>query len=262
MKRLFSVIVISVAVMLAFAAADVRYFVGRSEVPADFWLSLPDSVRNLVAESDMDSVVVRSVELKINYVLDSVTEPGKFRIAERPREELERLLASLAAFSERREGEVLKLRVGDVAPQFSAIKNQGGAMVDGMLIRGKCYLLTFWATWCGNCLKELRREFIPAIADSFIEDKDFRFVPICIDADTAALSRFFATERGRGWSYLQPVTFIDVDRRANACFTTAGIMPLNVVVGKDGRIKYIHTGAVTDSLGLSKIRHAIEEGLE
>lgn len=262
MKRLFSIIFMSCTVMVAIVFADVRYFIGKTEVPADFWLLVPDSVRNLVAESDMDSVVVKSIELRINYVLDSITEPGKFKIAVRPQEELEAILKMLAARTAKKEDDVLKLRVGDMAPQFSVIENNGGSMKDGIPVPGKCYLLTFWATWCGNCLKELQPDFVPAVAHSYAENRDFRFVPICIDTDSEMLAQFFTTERGSRWSFLQPITLIDVERRANSLFARAGVMPLNVVVGRDGRIKYIHTGALTDSIGLGKLSEAIKAGLE
>lgn len=41
----------------------------------------------------------------------------------------------------------------------------------------------------------------------------------------------------------------------------SGIMPLNIVIGKDGVIKYIHSGKITAEEELSELRNAIISGL-
>ncbi|MCM1077828.1 MAG: TlpA family protein disulfide reductase [Bacteroides sp.] len=154
-----------------------------------------------------------------------------------------------------------RLHLGDSVPNFNVIRNPGGAVVEDVLHTGKCYLINFWATWCGNCLLELLPTEIPQFAEKFIDDKDFVFLPICIDTSSDELESFFNSERGERWKHLKYVTTLDQDRTANSIFAEAGHLPLTVVVGKNGRIVYIHIGRISTKNEFDELEKAIVAGL-
>ena len=89
----------------------------------------------------------------------------------------------------------------------------------------------------------------------------FHFIPICIDATTDDLHIFFNGQLGSKWRYLSEITYLDTDRKANEKYGESGIMPLNVVIGKDGKILFVHSGSIKDKESLSALYEAIKSGL-
>lgn len=103
---------------------------------------------------------------------------------------------------------------------------------------------------------------IPSIVERFSDDESFHFIPICIDATADDLQDFFSSQSGSNWRYLSEITYLDTERKANEKYGESGVMPLNVVIGKDGNILYIHSGFIKDEDGLFSLYDVIKSGLQ
>ena len=245
--------------ILALAQVPTKYFIGKSEVSEAMFRNVPANLITGTESYDYDSLRIRKLNITYTHYLDSVSTPGEFIIRKRTPEQIAELSQLFNESYENRK--IIKLNIGDTVPNISLVKNIGGDTIPNILCPDKCYLLNFWATWCGNCLKELQPEYIPAITDKFVNEKDFQFLPICIDTTKEDLRQFFESEAGKRYDWLKYLTYLDIDRQANNIFADSGIMPLNVVIGRDGKIKFIKTGRLKDS-ELSTLEEAIRYGLK
>lgn len=260
MRKIIVTIVVSVTFMVT-AEIPHQYYIGNSEVDPVFWHSIPDSIRKQCASEkwNYDSVVLEILHLPIEYYLDSIE--GEKIIKRRTDKDVaimkERLMRVKQASSET----VFRLKLGDTIPNFSVTKNPGGGVVKNIIRSGKCYLINFWATWCGNCLMELLPSEIPHLAEEFIDDKDFVFLPICIDSSLIELKTFFNSEGGKRWKHIEYLTFLDKERKANSLFAESGHLPLTIIVGKDGRIKYLNVGKIHTEKQYEELRESIIMGL-
>lgn len=117
------------------------------------------------------------------------------------------------------------------------IKDSKGASVpfNQTIEPGKVTLVSFWATWCVPCKKEIKaiREKLPA----WHKAADFNYMAVSEDDSRAsAMARSYA--RSQGWdfpSYLDPNN--DLKRSIN--FQN---VPFSVIIDKSGKIVYMHTG--------------------
>lgn len=237
------------------------YYVGKTKVTSEFWHQMPDSIDYITSEFNYDTVVVKARELPLTHYIDSVSRPGGYVLCKRSPEAIAELEQIFAMINQERRAQSLGLSVGDAAPQIELTKYKNGCDVDDFIVPGRCYLLSFWATWCGHCLQELKPDFIPYVANKFTDNPDFHFVPVCIDTSSEELDAFFKSDLGRKWLYLSDITYLDTDRKANEKFGESGIMPLNVVIGKDGSIRYIQSGALKDEAQLTELSEAIQSAL-
>jgi thiol-disulfide isomerase/thioredoxin len=100
---------------------------------------------------------------------------------------------------------------------------------------GKVTLVSFWATWCVPCKKEIKniREQMAEVK----QEADFNFVTVSIDESRAeGLVRSYA--KSQGWDfpyYIDPNS--DLKRSLN--FQT---VPFTIIVDKNGKIVYMHSG--------------------
>ena len=101
--------------------------------------------------------------------------------------------------------------------------------------KDKVTLISFWATWCVPCKKEIKnvREKLP----NWKSETDFNFVTISIDESRAeGLVRSYA--KSQGWDfpyYIDPNS--DLKRSLN--FQT---VPFTMVIDKNGKVAYMHSG--------------------
>lgn len=101
--------------------------------------------------------------------------------------------------------------------------------------KDKVTLVSFWATWCVPCKKEIKnvREKLP----KWKEETDFNFVTVSIDESRAeGLVRSYA--KSQGWDfpyYIDPNS--DLKRSLN--FQT---VPFTMIIDKTGKVAYMHSG--------------------
>lgn len=262
MKRYCLFLLIALLATTLLAAVPIRYYVGKVEVPESFWNQMPDSIDYITSEFNYDSLIVKSRELPFTYYIDSVSDPRKYILSKRPPEVIAELECTFAIINKNHREQSLLLSVGETTPQIHLFRYKDKSISDNPIVPGHCYLLSFWATWCGNCLKELEPEHIPSIAERFSNDESFHFIPICIDATVNDLQDFFSSQLGRKWRYLSEITYLDTERKANEKYGESGVLPLNIVIGKDGKIRYIHSGSINDEEGLSTLYEVIKSGLQ
>jgi thiol-disulfide isomerase/thioredoxin len=130
-----------------------------------------------------------------------------------------------------------KLKVGDAAPAWNVTTWMNGAEVKGY-DKDKVYVVEFWATWCGPCIKAM-----PHLAELQAEHKKDGLVVIGMttkdENNTADAVKKFVDERGPKLGYV--FAFCDNTKTDEAFMQAAqqdGI-PCSFVVGKDGKIAYI-----------------------
>lgn len=100
---------------------------------------------------------------------------------------------------------------------------------------GRVTLVSFWATWCVPCKKEIKN--IRLKLPEWRQETDFDYVTISIDESRAeGLVRSYAVSQGWDFPY-----FIDPnsDLKRSLNFQT---VPFTLVVGKDGKVGYMHSG--------------------
>ena len=106
------------------------------------------------------------------------------------------------------------------------------ATLDLSAYKGKVVYLDFWASWCGPC-----KESFPWLMQlqGAHSAKDLAVIAVNVDHDRAKADAFLE----QTGSDLQVV--YDPDGKLAEKFNIKG-MPSAVVIGRDGRIHYRHTG--------------------
>lgn len=142
-----------------------------------------------------------------------------------------RLLAAvaLACFAAAARGEAV---VGRMAPDALGI-DRDGAQHSLQEYRGKVVLLSFWASWCGYCLKEL--PIIENVQRKIGKDR-VEVVALNVDKDHA---KYVAMRRKLKRFELTLTT--DDERRAADAYGVNGL-PHLVMIDKEGRVGYVHVG--------------------
>lgn len=262
MKR-FLMLLAALAVALAAHAQQGRYYVDGREVTTEEFRALP---MNRVAKMD----VAEEGGTKVFRVTLKSEEKSEEKLAATPvrpeKGELDLTVDSDLPFEERLARAIRRvydqttlLKEGDRAADFTAARYAGGEVSPGDY-RGKVVLLTFWATWCGPCLKELAPDALPAeVLDRFRGDDDFRFLPVAYTDTPQSLDAFFASEKGAAYAWLKELTAMDPDKTIHALFATQSI-PRSFVIGRDGRIVYGSLGAAAGET--QRIAEAIATALK
>jgi thiol-disulfide isomerase/thioredoxin len=97
---------------------------------------------------------------------------------------------------------------------------------------GKVVVLSFWASWCGPCRKEL--PMLEGIAQTAGKD---RVQVLAINIESLDIYRKLAPKS----SALAMLVASDAGKQAQTAYGVDGI-PHMVIIGKDGRILRVHRG--------------------
>jgi len=100
---------------------------------------------------------------------------------------------------------------------------------------GKVTVISFWATWCSPCKKEL--DAIGEIYPDWQEEFDVELIAITID-DARSLAKVPAMVETKGWEYTV-LSDVKQDLKRALNFQT---VPQTFLIDQEGNIVYTHSG--------------------
>jgi thiol-disulfide isomerase/thioredoxin len=146
------------------------------------------------------------------------------------------------------------LHLGDEAPRFTALlhnpKEAGAASFDLSSVAGpeaevpgvKLVLLSFFATWCGPCKKEL--PFLAQLSRGY-KEKGLRVVSVAIDKDEAKWQQIRELVELHRIDY--PVVKDRTNLIARRWLGEKTALPAVFLVGRDGLVKLVKQGYPKDA---------------
>jgi peroxiredoxin len=101
----------------------------------------------------------------------------------------------------------------------------------------KITVISFWATWCKPCIKELKN--INALLDDWVEDYNMELVAISLD-DSRNAGKVKPTANALNWDF---DVLLDPNGELQRAMNVAN-PPVTFLVNQSGKIVYTHTGYV------------------
>lgn len=131
----------------------------------------------------------------------------------------------------------LNLKVGAVAPNWTAVDVKDGAQVTLEGLRGKLVLMDFWATWCPPCKSLMAQELKP-LHEKYGQDARFMLVGIGLpwNNETAEKEKAFSEQQNYHWKKV-----FDPSGAAGQAYGVEGI-PFLVLVDEEGKILVMGSG--------------------
>ncbi len=120
-----------------------------------------------------------------------------------------------------------------LAPDF-ALKSRAGTNVRLSELRGQVVMINFWATWCGPCRQEM-----PLLEKLYKRYKKLGFTLLGVNVEENSRP---AINYLKDVSVSFPILF-DTRNVVSKLYQVSG-MPSTVVVDRDGKLRFIHTGYV------------------
>ena len=115
------------------------------------------------------------------------------------------------------------------------LDNNAKVAFNKAIVPGRVTLVSFWATWCIPCKKEIKN--VRSKMAEWKAEADFDYITVSIDESRAeGLVRSYA--KSQGWDfpyYIDPNS--DLKRSLN--FQT---VPFTIIVDKKGQVAYMKTG--------------------
>lgn len=127
------------------------------------------------------------------------------------------------------------LAPGDELPEFRA-HTLDGKVFDNASLEGQVTLLTFWASWCGACSREM-----PVLEQLHADYADQGVALVGVNTDRGPeqeqLARNYVVERG-----LEFPIVLDTGRVSHGF--RVSMLPHLALVDRSGRLRFVHQGTV------------------
>lgn len=123
--------------------------------------------------------------------------------------------------------------LNEKAPDF-ALKSRAGTNLRLSELRGQVVMINFWASWCGPCRQEM-----PLLEKLYRRYKKlgFTLLGVNVEKDSRAAQAFL-----KDINVSFPILY-DKENSVSRLYQVSG-MPSTVVVDRDGKLRYRHTGYV------------------
>jgi len=129
-------------------------------------------------------------------------------------------------------------KVGDIPPSYVG-EDVAGQAVDLSAHVGKVVVVTFWASWCGPCMKEL-----PVLENVQRQAGESRLRVIAVNIDSERDDRRRMKRRLKDFQLLMTT---DEDKRARAAYGVQGI-PHMIMIDHLGEVAFRHVGYSEETL--------------
>ncbi|ABF42927.1 Thioredoxin-like protein [Candidatus Koribacter versatilis Ellin345] len=133
-------------------------------------------------------------------------------------------------------------------PQFT-VTDLNGKTIDSASLRGKVVLVDFWATWCVPCEGEIPH--LIEWQDKHAND-GFQVVGLSMD-DTAGPVKTYVEKKKMQY----PVAM--ADDKTIAAFGGVLGLPVNFIIGRDGRLIARHAGVTDINVLQQEVERALAE---
>jgi cytochrome c biogenesis protein CcmG/thiol:disulfide interchange protein DsbE len=133
------------------------------------------------------------------------------------------------------------------APDFT-LKDAQGKRVSLSDFNGKVVVLNFWATWCGPCKTE-----IPWFIDfqKQWQGRGFTVLGVSMDEDGWKAINPYVAEKKINY----PVVL--ANEEVNEAYGGIEALPTTLIIGRDGRVKFIHSGLIARAEYEKEIRELL-----
>lgn len=148
------------------------------------------------------------------------------------------------------------VKPGDMPPEALGTNSRGDALFLPAL-RGKVVVLSFWATWCGYCMKEM-----PTLA-GLQNVADGKHLPLQVVLINDEEDHDVFRKASRVLRKQAPGVLATWDRNGDVGrpYGTAKAIPVMVMLRRDGSVAHIHVGYGEDMLDslLAEINALLQE---